>query len=144
MRYDARTSENFESFLRGFIDAVVWAGTVQVDDGIDECLTICFPDDYLDDIREVIRSENFDDVWNFFNGTCRWMHKATAAVKGTDAQKFERHGQDFALTSRGHGTGFWDRGYGKRGKKLAGIAETYGTSDNFYLDESGELQYFRG
>lgn len=36
------------------------------------------------------------------------------------------HGVDFYLTRNGHGTGFWDRGYGDIGRQLTDAAKTYG------------------
>ncbi len=39
-----------------------------------------------------------------------------------------RHGQDFYLTRNGHGTGFWDRGYGDVGKRLTEAAKIYGST----------------
>ena len=39
---------------------------------------------------------------------------------------YEQHGHDFALTRNGHGTGFWDRGYGVVGGRLTEAAQAYG------------------
>lgn len=38
----------------------------------------------------------------------------------------ESHGHDFWLTRNGHGTGFFDRGYGEVGTHLTRAAKTYG------------------
>lgn len=36
-----------------------------------------------------------------------------------------RAGHDFYLTRNGHGTGFWDRGFGKVGKRLTAVCKTF-------------------
>ena len=48
-------------------------------------------------------------------------------------------GHDFWLTRNGHGTGFWDRGYGNEekeeiGKQLTQAAKSYGTFDLYLGD----------
>lgn len=53
----------------------------------------------------------------------------------------EKAGRDFWYTRNGHGTGFWDAGYGEPeveeiGKALSRIAKSYGTYD-IYLGQGG-------
>lgn len=55
------------------------------------------------------------------------------------AGSWEQHGHDFYLTRNGHGAGFWDRGYGPAGDRLADAARIYGESD-FYIGEDGNLE----
>ena len=44
-------------------------------------------------------------------------------------------GHDFALTRNRHGTGFWDRGYGKMGDDLTKWAHTFGEVDVYVADD---------
>jgi hypothetical protein len=37
-----------------------------------------------------------------------------------------QHGHDLALTRNGHGTGYWDRGYGATGQVLTSAAHRLG------------------
>jgi hypothetical protein len=48
-------------------------------------------------------------------------------------------GHDFWLTSRRHGTGFWDHGLGERGEFLTECAHTFSEADFFV--SNGEIDY---
>lgn len=47
-------------------------------------------------------------------------------------------GHDFYLTRNGHGAGFWDRGLGDRGDRLADAARAWGSSE-LYAGDDGKL-----
>ena len=47
----------------------------------------------------------------------------------------EQAGHDLWLTRNGHGTGFWDRGYGNVGDRFANIARTMGGQDVYVGDD---------
>jgi hypothetical protein len=47
----------------------------------------------------------------------------------------EQAGVDFWLTRNGHGAGFWDRGNGALGDRLAAAAKIYGTVDLYAGDD---------
>lgn len=47
----------------------------------------------------------------------------------------DRAGHDFWLTRNGHGAGFWDRGMGKLGDRLADAARAYGSVDLYVGDD---------
>lgn len=47
-------------------------------------------------------------------------------------------GHDFWLTRNGHGTGFWDRGYGDLGDRLSAAAKVYGSS-HLWRDDNGNI-----
>jgi hypothetical protein len=51
-------------------------------------------------------------------------------------------GHDFLLTRNGHGAGFWDRGNGALGDRLADAARVYGTQGAYVGDD--ELIYVHG
>ncbi len=70
--------------------------------------------------------------------------QAFLKLAGTLVQSMdpEQVGHDFWLTREGHGVGFWDRGLGEVGDKLAQISDTFG-SGNLELGDD-ELLYFLG
>lgn len=49
-------------------------------------------------------------------------------------------GHDFWLTRNHHGVGFWDRGLGERGDRLAEACRPYGEA-SVYLGDNGKLYY---
>ena len=57
-----------------------------------------------------------------------------AAVIGRTVD-WGRMGHDFYLTREGHGTGFWDRGYGELGDRLSEAAKVYGSANVFIGDD---------
>lgn len=50
----------------------------------------------------------------------------------------EQAGHDFVLTRNGHGTGFWDRGYGDAGDELSKWAKTFGEA-HAYVGDDGQV-----
>ena len=62
--------------------------------------------------------------------------KAEKLLQKTDGDP-RQHGYDFWLTRNGHGTGFWDRGYGDIGDKLTAFAEKFGEV-NVYKGDDGK------
>lgn len=48
-------------------------------------------------------------------------------------------GSDFYLTRNGHGAGFWDRGLGEVGRALSEASKPYGSTDEYFVNEEGEL-----
>jgi hypothetical protein len=59
-----------------------------------------------------------------------------------DDMDAEQCGHDFVLTANHHGTGFWDRGLGERGKRLTESCRPYGEYDaEFTLDADGDVAY---
>ena len=89
---------------------------------------------YIGAAEELADDEEFED------GHVDWSSEAMAQME-KDAELFyskaekllqktggdpRQHGTDFWLTRCGHGTGFWDRGYGDLGDKLTAFAEKFG------------------
>jgi hypothetical protein len=54
----------------------------------------------------------------------------------------DQAGHDFLLTRNGHGAGFWDRGNGDLGDRLADAARVYGTQGAYVGDD--ELIHVHG
>lgn len=81
-------------------------------------------DDITDDTMETIREE------------CRQFIGANYRdLEGIDA---EQAGHDFYLTRNRHGAGFWDRGNGAKGDRLADAARVWGSSE-LYAGDDGKL-----
>ena len=89
---------------------------------------------YIGAAEELVDEDEFDD------GHVDWSSEAIAELE-KDAELFyskaekllqktggdpRQHGTDFWLTQHGHGTGFWDRGYGDLGDKLTAFAQKFG------------------
>jgi len=89
---------------------------------------------YIGAAEELVDEDEFDD------GHVDWSSEAITQME-KDAELFyskaekllqktggdpRQHGTDFWLTRHGHGTGFWDRGYGDLGDKLTAFAEKFG------------------
>ena len=53
----------------------------------------------------------------------------------------EQNGHDFWLTRNGHGTGFWDRDYGKLGDKLTEACCSKFKEIYLYVGDDGKLYF---
>lgn len=110
-----------EAFLVAYIEAALWASLddegAPLDENYDE--TEVSADSHksmTEDCADFI-SSNIADLAALDPGSC---------------------GHDFWLSRNGHGTGFWDRGYGDRGNRLHSAAKVYGSSD-LYVGDDGQL-----
>lgn len=124
-------SDYLEAMVSHYIGAALWAGLdwsgmAESDDSprpLDETYDA---DDLAPSTLEEIREE------------CRQFiaanHRDLAAA-GVDA---EQAGHDFYLTRNRHGAGFWDRGNGATGDRLADAARVWGTSE-LYAGDDGKL-----
>src|SRR5690606_12135580 len=90
-------------------------------------------------------------------GECGFLDLAPEALQSiiTDCQDFQQSnaddldlayglpdyggptqaGHDFWLTRNGHGAGFWDRGIGEVGDRLANASKVYGGVDLYFGDD---------
>lgn len=113
-------------FVDAYLEAALWSSMDEDEKPLD--------DKYGEDDWS---QEAIDQAVEESNAFIKENLKDLEAV-GTQAQ----HGHDFWLTRNGHGAGFWDRGYGARGKRLAAAAKAYG-----YLHPYvgvGDKIYFEG
>jgi hypothetical protein len=51
---------------------------------------------------------------------------------------------DLALTRNSHGAGFWDRGYGEKGKRLSDAARVYGSAHVWHDSKRNVLMIEQG
>jgi hypothetical protein len=80
---------------------------------------------FSDDARDAIRSE-----------ISSLLMLANDDLHGLE---YSQIGHDFILTRNGHGAGFWDRGLGEQGERLAEWAKSFG-SVSAYVSDSGQLE----
>ena len=70
--------------------------------------------------------------------TLSWINVPAALLPGGDHGQAEYMGHNLWLSSQGHGTGFWDRGYGPAGDLFHKWAKTF--SHDVYVTDSGKLE----
>lgn len=101
---------DLQAITRAYVAAMIWADLRDEDD---------VPlDEYTwDDLSPQAKADA--------EGTCASFLVDTAEID-TSEWTDEQLGHDLWLTSQGHGTGFWDRGW-KAGTKLTDVACTYRT-----------------
>ena len=107
---------SLDDFEEAYFEAALWS-TVDADTGrpLDDCYDV-------DDLREAMPEwfeEQLRDIEDFRESNEELLDQA-----GDDAQ----NGHDFWLTRERHGTGFWDRGYGRVGDELTKAAQVYGSA----------------
>lgn len=110
-----------DDFTKGYIEALLWAGVIHEDDSNDDIYDI-------DDIDSDTMKEILADCEDFQNANA-------AELAETGVEYYALLGHDFYLSRNGHGTGFWDRGYGDVGDTLHEASELYGS---FSLTVSGD------
>lgn len=119
----AASPEELALFFRGYVECMLWAnvewGTESGDppEGYDAGTLILTEENLRELAADVIDfiDDNYTDLTGYV------IHR------GMREQGWASAGCDFALTRNGHGTGFWDRGLGERGDRLAEASRPYGT-----------------
>lgn len=108
-----------DPFVRQYLETALWSSLQDND--------VPFDNDYdVNDFAPSAIIEATDD--------CNAFREANAADLAATGADDERNGHDFWLTRNGHGTGFWDRGYGDVGKRLSDAAKACGTADVVVAD----------
>ncbi len=111
------TRNELDEMTRGYITCLLWSTNDESDPE-----TGGNPMEYSIDYWDVMRnsSETAERCWN----DCTAFYDANAAdLVDIDASQA---GHDFWLTRVGHGAGFWDRGNGELGERLADAARAAG------------------
>ena len=129
------TKEQFDQFVRGYIVAALWSTTGDSGEHLDANYT---PMDITATGRMVMEElcrefvdANEDDLLLYY-----------------EARKYVRHlgqgtawdwaGHDLWLTAAGHGAGFWDRGLGDLGDRLATASKAV-CSPHLYVTEEDRI-----
>lgn len=111
---------NIENILQHYAIAALWSSTDDVGEPLDDPYS-------LSDISPETMQAMREDVAEFVA-----QNEALLIESG---QSEEMIGHDFWLTRNGHGAGFWDRGLGEVGDKLADAARDAGGVDLYVGDD---------
>ncbi len=124
----AREFAKLDSFTQGYIEAMFFfTDASDPDDG---------------DLQDATFAELAPDTLAQIVRECADFQTANAALLESVQGRYEkapydaeRAGNDYWFTRNGHGTGFWDRGLGDAGDKLAAAARY--SSRNLYRGDDG-------
>lgn len=106
-----------------FLECALWASAD------DECLLDRFS---FDDVSEDALSDMSAFVDRFLEDPATFHPIARLSLKGDDI------GHNLFLSANGHGTGFWDRGYGEDGDILHERAKVCGEL-GLYVGDDGKI-----
>ena len=95
--------------IKGYVDCALWTATNELGEPLDAVYSV-----------EHISRDSLDEMRTDCTEFCYANKKDIT---------------NFWLTRNGHGTGFWDRGLGEIGKRLAQNAKIYGPSDPIISDD---------
>ena len=109
------TPDGLDAFTRGYLDAAEWL----LDEEIDRAKIRGWSKDAIG------RAKQDCFAFQINNTALLDQYRETYEPKG-GYDVDECAGHDFYLTRCGHGTGFWDRGLGDLGDKLADAARRCG------------------
>lgn len=120
------------AFLSGYIAAVVWANTYRWD--AEGELEAC--EGTRSDLTRKAVVELARDALSFYRDQYAHLADAAERLRGGRKCTLEAAWNDlgylFALSSSGHGAGFFDAGLGHLGDTLQGAARVYGGQDVVY------------
>lgn len=125
-----------EEFTQGFVECLLWTDE---DNSKDDAESNGKVWDDLDWSSENLAGQSTDRI----EEVCRdfvignWEELCEYEGLGRSADYI---GHDFALSSNGHGTGFWDRGAGGLGDRLHKAAKVYGES-SLYFGQDWRVYY---
>ena len=112
-----------DEFIDGYLETALWSSTDDDGEPLDgEFDTSDFDDETLLEME--------GDARDFFNANENALEE--------DGWDSSRGGHNFWLTRNGHGAGFWDGDYPKRGDELTANAKPYGTYD-LYVGDDGKV-----
>lgn len=124
---------DIDEMTEGYIQVALWADCAGNCDCDCDCDCDCEPGgrehlDVLPDDRAYVRrlcalfvEQNRSDCEAYCERLGDWSGAADSLGRDSYSAS-ERLGHDLRYTSSGHGTGFWDRGLGEVGERLASAA----------------------
>jgi hypothetical protein len=118
----------FKEFMQAYLKCALWSSIITCEHG-DDCEDCGNGDPmdsqyYVDDFATDTLTDQESQCRDFI--AANWRDLRT--LDGSQC------GHDFWLTRNGHGTGFWDRGYGELGDRLADASRVYGDVDLYPHD----------
>lgn len=126
------TDTALDDTVGGYTAAALWSTCAHGDypdaEQADEMLDTFFrPDDLTPETAAEFRA----DCADFLASNRDDIAEALAAPNGYGLAEYIQIGRDFWLTRNGHSAGFWDRGLGELGDRLADAARVYGSVNLF-------------
>jgi hypothetical protein len=122
-----------DTFTRAYLECALWSSDPDPGSGEwTESDWWC-----IDAIDPASLQRAIDDCAAFQRDNRADLDEVSNTFHADDTQ----HGHDFWLTRNGHGTGFWDRGYGALGRKLTDAAHVWGEINVFgpETDDQGSV-----
>jgi hypothetical protein len=125
-----------DAFLRAYIVCALWSTTGPEEEphaceNLDDLFSA---EDIAPECLESMRAECDD----FIAANAQDLRAYCEQMRSEQWGGEERAGHDFWLTRNGHGAGFWDRGLGALGDRLADAARVYGGVD-LYPGDDGKI-----
>lgn len=129
-------SGNVDEFTKGYAICALWSSNDESDESGGNTIDQNYD---LDDISQETWRHFVEDCEDFQRANKVLLRKYCQLYKPVgDYGRMECAGHDFWLTRNGHGAGFWDRGIGETGDKLAEAARIYGEVD-LYIGDDGKI-----
>lgn len=115
-------AEEFASdMFPGYVEALLWTTSMSEEDDRSLLDLNYSPDD----LSHASDAAIVADIIDFVEGNAEDLHGMNPGQAG----------HDFLLTRNGHGTGFWDRGLGDKGDRLADASRVYGETNAYIGDD---------
>jgi hypothetical protein len=127
-----RSTIDLDAFVMAYLECAAWSTSYSDGEGRDRGEN---GENNLDEVD----AEWSDEAQEQARKECADFIEANRSdLEGLDA---EQCGHDFWLTRNGHGAGFWDRGYGPRGDRLADASKPWGSVNPWFDTESRTLRF---
>jgi hypothetical protein len=119
--------DGFAEFFAGYVTCALWSSNDDEGNPLDD-------DHGEEDIGEETMREMREDCADFMRANAADL----AAMMEATGLGMSSMGHDFWLARNGHGAGFWDRGAGVVGDRLADACKPYGGVD-LYIGDDGKV-----
>lgn len=126
-------NNDFNEFLNGYIDALLWSSVVLLDRYVDEIVNA---DQF--ELSEEAKVKCESDCRKFFDNNTDALSDVTVRNKSYQ-YGYSDAGHDFALTRNDHGAGFWEH-TGESWDNLFYSSKDFGETDLF-VNEDNQLDF---
>lgn len=117
------TTRWLDEFHRAYLETALWSGNDESTPSGGEPIDDNFG---VEDIEPASMVSTRKDCEDFLTANLDDLQEYVKQMGNSpDFTAWGRAGHDFWLTRNGHGAGFWDRGLGDLGERLANAAKVY-------------------